>query len=81
MRMTRPYNLRDCADKIKCYMLVVDSENDRDLPGQAKQLYNALSCPKEFMLFTAEEGAGEHCQVGASMISNERILNRLEEIF
>jgi len=31
------------------------------------------------MLFTAEEGAGEHCQVGAYMISNERIFNWLEE--
>jgi alpha-beta hydrolase superfamily lysophospholipase len=79
LRMTRPYNLRDCADKITCHMLVVDSENDKALPGQAKQLYDALQCPKDFMLFTAEEGAGEHCQVGAYMISNERIFNWLEE--
>jgi hypothetical protein len=81
MRMTRPYNLREYADKIKCRMLVVDSENDKDLPGQARQLYDALNCPKEFMLFTAEEGAGEHCQVGGYMISNERILNWLERAF
>ena len=79
MRMTRPYNLRDCADKIECHMLVVDSENDKALPGQAKPLYDALRCPKEFMLFTAEEGAGEHCQVGGYMVSNERILNWLQE--
>ncbi len=79
MRMTRPYNLRDCADKIECHMLVVDSENDKALPGQAKPLYDALRCPKEFMLFTAEEGAGEHCQVGGYMVSNERILNWLEK--
>jgi len=79
LRMTRPYNLRDCADRITCHMLVVDSENDKALPGQAKQLYDALRCPKDFMIFTAEEGAGEHCQTGAHMISNERILNWLEE--
>jgi len=79
LRMTRPYNLRDCADKITCHMLVVDSENDKALPGQAKQLYDALRCPKDFMVFTAEEGAGEHCQIGAYMISNERIFNWLEE--
>jgi esterase/lipase len=78
MRMTRPYNLRDDADKIECRMLIVDSENDKDMPGQARQLYDALTCPKEFMLFTSEEGAGEHCQVGAYMLSNERILNWLE---
>ena len=81
MRMTRPYNMRDCADKIECHMLVVDSENDKSLPGQARQLYDALNCPKEFMLFTGEEGAGEHCQVGGYMISNERILNWLERTF
>ena len=81
IRKTRPYNMRDCADKIECHMLVVDSENDKGLPGQAKQLYDALSCPKEFMLFTSEQGAGEHCQVGGYVISNERILNWLVGAF
>lgn len=79
LRATRPYHLREVADKITCPMLIVDSEDDKDLPGQAKQLYEALRCPKEFMLFTREEGAGEHCQIGASMISNERILNWLDK--
>jgi pimeloyl-ACP methyl ester carboxylesterase len=81
MRMTRPYNMRDHAGKIKCQMLIVDSEDDKDMPGQAQQLYDALTCPKEFMLFTTEEGAGEHCQVGAYMLANERILNWLERQF
>jgi len=79
VRMTRPYDLRDYADKIECHMLVVDSEDDKDVPGQAKPLYDALRCPKEFMLFTIEEGAGEHCQIGALMVSNERVLNWLQE--
>lgn len=81
IRLTRPYNMEDCADKIECLMLVVDSENDKSLPGQAMQLYDALKCPKEFMLFTADEGASEHCQVGGYMISNERILGWLEDAF
>lgn len=59
-------------------MLVADSEGDKDLPGQARQLYNALQCPKKYMLFTKEEGAEEHCQMGAIMISGENILNWLE---
>lgn len=77
--MLKPYNMKDCAEKINCIMLVVDSEGDKDLPGQAKQLFNALKCPKKYMLFTKEEGAGEHCQMGAIMISNERILNWLDD--
>ncbi len=79
LRMLKPYNMRAVADKVQCTMLVVDSEQDHDLPGQAKELYNALVCPKEYMLFTKLEGAEEHCQMGAVMISGERILNWLDE--
>ncbi len=76
--MLKPYTMRECAKKITCTMLVADSEGDKDLPGQARQLYNALQCPKKYMLFTKEEGAEEHCQMGAIMISGENILNWLE---
>ncbi len=79
IRMTKPYNMRNCADKIKCTMLLVDSEEDKSLPGQSKQLYDVLECAKEFMLFETEEGAAEHCQMGAVMISGEHILNWLED--
>lgn len=80
MRMLKPFNLRDPAENIECIMLVCDSEEDKSLPGQAIKLFDALTCEKEYLLFTAEEGAAEHCQMGAVMISGERILNRLEEI-
>lgn len=78
MRKTRPYTLKDAAGGIRCDMLVVDSEDDKDMPGQARQLYAALKGPKAFMLFTREEGAGEHCQIGAAVLSNERILDWLD---
>jgi pimeloyl-ACP methyl ester carboxylesterase len=81
IKMLKPYSMKNIVDNITCHMLVVDSERDMDMPGQAKQLYDALKCPKDFMLFTGEEGAEEHCQIGASMISNERILNWLDETF
>ena len=79
LKKLQPYNMKNSAAKIKCPVLVVDSEGDKDLPGQAKQLYNALKCPKEYLLFTIEEGAGDHCQMGAMMISNEKILNWLQD--
>ncbi|TSA24396.1 alpha/beta hydrolase [bacterium] len=79
IRMLKPYNMREFAKNIQCTMLVVDSEQDHDLPGQAKELYDALKCTKEYMLFTVEEAAEEHCQMGAVMISGERILNWLDE--
>ena len=79
LRMLKPYTMKEHAKKITCTMLVADSEGDKDLPGQAWQLYNALQCPKQYLLFTKEEGAEEHCQMGAIMISGENILNWLEK--
>lgn len=77
--MCGDYTLEGVADKITCPTLIIDSEADHSFPGQAKPLYDALTCPKTWMLFTAEESAEEHCQIGAALISGERILNWLED--
>ena len=77
-RMTDTYSLKDCVERITCKMLVVRSEADDGLPGQEQKLYDALRCPKELMLFTTAEGAGEHCQEGAQLDSSERILDWLD---
>lgn len=69
------------ADKIQCPTLICDSESDDLMPRQAKELYEHLKCPKKYMLFTSNEGAGEHCQMGAISLSNQRILDWLDEIF
>jgi alpha-beta hydrolase superfamily lysophospholipase len=79
LRMTRAYTLKDAAARIACPTLIVDSEGDRDMPGQARMLYEALRSPKDFLLFTREEGAEEHCQMGATLISNARILDWLDD--
>ena len=48
--------------KYNAPMLIADSEKEQFFAGQAKKLYDALQSPKEFMLFTVEESAEEHCQ-------------------
>ena len=73
------YVMEGVADKIECPTLVIDSENDFSFPGEAKKLYDALTCPKTWLLFTAEEGADDHCQVGAQLLSGQRIFDWLEE--
>jgi alpha-beta hydrolase superfamily lysophospholipase len=81
LKMTRPYTMKDIAAKITCPILIVDSEEDKDMQGQARMLYNAITSPrKDFLLFTKEEGAEEHCQMGAILISNARILDWLDDI-
>jgi hypothetical protein len=78
LRKTREYRLEGVAEKIQCPMLIVESQNDAKVQGQSLKLYNALTCPKTFLMFTEEEGAGEHCQIGAPKISCERIFNWIE---
>jgi alpha-beta hydrolase superfamily lysophospholipase len=79
LRMTRSYHMKDAVGKIRCPVLVVDSEKDADMPGQSKQFFNALTSPKTFLMFTAEDAAEDHCQVGAGVLSNEKILDWLDE--
>jgi dipeptidyl aminopeptidase/acylaminoacyl peptidase len=73
------YTLAGIAEKITCPTLVIDSEGDPWYPGQARRLYDALTCPKTFILFTAEEGAEDHCQVASPLLSAQRTFDWLQE--
>lgn len=73
------FYMKGLSEKIQCPTLIVDSENDKLLRNQARQLYEELTCPKDFTLFTAEEGAEFHCQAGAKLIANERIFSWIEK--
>jgi len=72
--------LKDIAEKIKCPTLIVDTDTDGLIDSQAKPLFDRLTCPKEYMLFLAEDGAGAHCQCGAKLIGNERIFEWIEDV-
>jgi hypothetical protein len=41
--------------------------------GQPQELYDHLTCRKTMVRFTTAEGAGAHCQVGASRLAFARI--------
>ena len=77
---SKKYTVKGIAQKIKCPTLVLEAENDDSFPGQPMKVYDALTCPKKYILFTVEEGAEEHCQCGAPAISNQRIFDWLDEI-
>ncbi|MDG5854985.1 alpha/beta hydrolase family protein [Clostridium beijerinckii] len=74
------YLMKGIAENIKCPTLVVDTDEDGLVDSQAKPLYDALTCRKDYMLFTGKEGAGAHCQCGAKLIGNERIFSWIEDI-
>lgn len=73
------YSLIDSASNISCPTLVVDGENEPFSHGQAKQLFDALTCRKEYLLSQNADGAGEHCGAGALIQTNQRIFNYIEE--
>ncbi len=56
----RRYNCVEQAPKITCPTLVTDNETDPVSTGQGEQLYDALTCPKQFRRFTKAEGAEGH---------------------
>ncbi|MFI8365349.1 alpha/beta hydrolase family protein [Streptomyces sp. NPDC085612] len=74
------YTLADgIAERIQCPTLVCDAEEDMFFQGRPEQLYDHLTCPKTFMEFTTEEGAGAHCHPGAMRLSIARIYDWLDD--
>ncbi|MFZ0963399.1 MAG: twin-arginine translocation signal domain-containing protein [Terriglobia bacterium] len=75
----RQYNLKDVAGQIRCPMLITNPESEPFFPGQSRELYDMLHCPKTLLDFTAEQGAGLHCEVDAPGYRDFRIYKWLDE--
>jgi alpha-beta hydrolase superfamily lysophospholipase len=73
----REYSLKDHAAQITCPTLVCDAEGD-DISASAPQLAEALTCEKQYIHFTAAEGAGDHCEAGARTLYHARSFGWLD---
>jgi len=62
------YTNAESAARITCPTFVTDNETDEVSPGQGKILFDHLTCPKEFRLFTRAEGAEGHCEGMAPIV-------------
>lgn len=71
------FNVRDVIERIKCPILITDPEDEQFWPGQSREVYEALTCPKSIVRFTAEEGANWHCQPMARALYDQRIFEWL----
>lgn len=80
LQKNKDYTLKDVVNKIKCPTLVLEAQNDDDFPGGPKMVYEGLQCPKNYILFTEEEGADDHCQIAALALSNQRIFDWLDGV-
>jgi pimeloyl-ACP methyl ester carboxylesterase len=72
------YTNADTATKVNCPTFVTDTETDEVSPGQGKVLFDHLTCPKEFRLFTKAEGAEGHCEGMAPIVFWDAAFNWLD---
>ena len=79
-RAVEQYNSTEVAGRIRCPMLITDSEGEPFSPGQAQKLYDALQCPKQLVRFTRKQGADQHCEVAAPGLRDFTIYNWVDEI-
>jgi len=71
LRIAKDYELSSVVDRICCPTLVTKAEND-PVSRFAGRLYDALTCPKELLLFTEAEGAGDHCEAMARSLFHQK---------
>lgn len=73
----KSFTNREGVGKIKATTLVIDTEAEEF--GQSKEFYEALTCEKDYLLFTEEEAAPLHVQTGALALSSQRIFDWIDE--
>ena len=64
----RRYTSRDQVAAITCPSYITDNETDVVSTGQGQELYDQLTCPKEFRRFLQAEGAEGHCEGMAPVV-------------
>lgn len=70
----------DVVGRITCPTLVMEADGDQFFRGQPERVYDALTAPKTFARFTAEDGAENHCQSGALAYKDEVVFNWLDDV-
>jgi Prolyl oligopeptidase family len=73
------YHLGDEVQKIDTPILITEAEGEQLWPGQSRQLYDRVPGPKELVTFTADEGAGGHCEPLAQALREARIFDWLQK--
>jgi esterase/lipase len=79
VKALKAYDNTPYISRITSTVLVMDGTEEIAGQGQAKKLYDALQCPKDYMLFTAEDTASLHCQNGSLAVGTARMFDWIEE--
>ncbi|MCZ0975280.1 alpha/beta fold hydrolase [Streptomyces albulus] len=82
VRKTRNYTLDGIANKITAPTLIMDAENDQFLKGQPHEVQKALTnADTTLVTLTENEGAGEHCHMGAMSRAHQTMFDWLDSTF
>jgi hypothetical protein len=79
LTLLREYNLDGIAERISCPLLVLDPEGEQFWPGEAQQLRDWAGGLTAIAHFRADEGGALHMQPLARGLSDQRILDWLDE--
>jgi hypothetical protein len=79
LMLLREYNLDGIAGGIRCPLLVLDPEGEQFWPGEARRLVDSAGGPTAIAHFRADEGGALHMQPLARGLSDQRILDWLDE--
>ena len=74
------YTNAGTVTQVTCPAFVTDNETDEVSTGQGKILFDRLTCPKEFRLFTKAEGAEGHCEGMAPVVFWDAAFNWLDSL-
>ncbi len=72
------YDNKPIVEQIECETLVMDG-TEEIAKGQAQRLFDALKCPKHYLLFDGASTAQAHCQIGAYSTASASLLDWLQE--
>lgn len=75
----KDFTLAGRAGHIECPTFVCNAADD-PISASAPELVAALTCPHEFVTFTAAEGAGDHCEAAARTLFHARAFDWLDGV-
>lgn len=80
VRTALDHQARDVVAQITCPMFIADPDDEQFWPGQSREVYDALTCPKTLARFTREEGANWHCEPKARSLYDQRMFDWLATV-
>jgi len=71
----QPYDNSEILHRVECPTIVLDGTGE--VFRGARSFYEALACPKDYLLFDETSTAQSHCQIGGYATATEYLMDRI----